>query len=247
MAAEGSDVGTVVALGELALVEGYGLAGAVVTPAETDDEVLRAWSALPGDGHRGGAHPARGRGPRVCGARREVADERGAAMRALHEDASAALEPLRAALRAAAQAEADRIIGAAEEEATAVLDAARAQAEQIIAAATAEGAATARAAAALHSARVRREAHELLLAEQESLRRELERRVVLAAQDLGGDPRHAAWLDRLTARCREALGASGHRHAEPGGRRGRASSAPAGSTCRCPSWRLRPSRRTRRR
>jgi cell division septum initiation protein DivIVA len=127
-------------------------------------------------------------------------------MRALHEDASAALEPLRAALRAAAQAEADRIIGAAEDEVTAVLDAARAEADQIIASATAEGAATARAAAALHSARVRREAHELLLAEQESLRRELERRVVLAAQDLGGDPRHAAWLDRLTARCRQALG-----------------------------------------
>jgi hypothetical protein len=46
-AAEGSHVGTVVALGELALVEGYGLAGAVVTPAETDADVLRAWSALP--------------------------------------------------------------------------------------------------------------------------------------------------------------------------------------------------------
>ncbi len=30
--------------------------------------------------------------------------------------------------------------------------------------------------------------------------------MVLAAQDLGGDPRHEAWLDRLTARCHEALG-----------------------------------------
>ena len=44
-----SDVvsGTVAALGELALVEGYGLAGALVLPAESDVEVLRAWAALP--------------------------------------------------------------------------------------------------------------------------------------------------------------------------------------------------------
>jgi vacuolar-type H+-ATPase subunit F/Vma7 len=38
---------TVVALGELALLEGYRLAGAGVHAAETDDEVRRAWAALP--------------------------------------------------------------------------------------------------------------------------------------------------------------------------------------------------------
>lgn len=36
----------VVVLGEQALVEGYGLAGARVVAAETDDEVRHAWAAL---------------------------------------------------------------------------------------------------------------------------------------------------------------------------------------------------------
>jgi vacuolar-type H+-ATPase subunit F/Vma7 len=40
---------TVVALGEQALLEGFQLAGASVYAAETDDEVRRAWTALPDD------------------------------------------------------------------------------------------------------------------------------------------------------------------------------------------------------
>jgi vacuolar-type H+-ATPase subunit F/Vma7 len=40
---------TVVALGEQALLEGYRLAGASVQSAETDEEVRRAWTALPPD------------------------------------------------------------------------------------------------------------------------------------------------------------------------------------------------------
>lgn len=39
--------GTVAALGERALVEGYGLVGAVVLPAETESEVLDAWARMP--------------------------------------------------------------------------------------------------------------------------------------------------------------------------------------------------------
>jgi vacuolar-type H+-ATPase subunit F/Vma7 len=38
---------TVAALGEEALLEGFRLAGAIVHAAETDDEVRRAWDALP--------------------------------------------------------------------------------------------------------------------------------------------------------------------------------------------------------
>ncbi len=38
---------TIAALGEQALLEGYRLAGARVYAAETDDEVRRAWAALP--------------------------------------------------------------------------------------------------------------------------------------------------------------------------------------------------------
>ena len=38
---------TVAALGEQALLEGFRLVGASIYPAETDDEVRRAWTALP--------------------------------------------------------------------------------------------------------------------------------------------------------------------------------------------------------
>lgn len=40
---------TVVALGEVAVVGGYGLAGALVHAAETEDEVRHAWTHLPPD------------------------------------------------------------------------------------------------------------------------------------------------------------------------------------------------------
>ena len=39
--------GQVAALGERSLVEGYGLAGALVLAAESEEQVLRAWAALP--------------------------------------------------------------------------------------------------------------------------------------------------------------------------------------------------------
>jgi len=38
--------GIVAALGERSLVEGYGLAGALVLPAESDAEVLRVWASM---------------------------------------------------------------------------------------------------------------------------------------------------------------------------------------------------------
>jgi hypothetical protein len=41
--------GTVAALGERALIEGYGLAGALVLPAESDADVLRAWAQMPAE------------------------------------------------------------------------------------------------------------------------------------------------------------------------------------------------------
>jgi vacuolar-type H+-ATPase subunit F/Vma7 len=44
-----STVGRVVALGEQVRVAGYALGGAVVVPAESDDEVLTAWDALAPD------------------------------------------------------------------------------------------------------------------------------------------------------------------------------------------------------
>lgn len=127
-------------------------------------------------------------------------------MKGLRRDALVALDPLRAALHADAQVEADVIQARAAEEVEAILAAARATAEELVADAVAQGTAVARAAAALRSARVRREANELVLAEQESLRRELVDQVVRAAQELRGTPRYTAWVERLTRRCHEALG-----------------------------------------
>ncbi len=41
--------GVVIALGELAAIEGYGLAGVRLEAAESDQEVLERWTALPPD------------------------------------------------------------------------------------------------------------------------------------------------------------------------------------------------------
>ncbi len=127
-------------------------------------------------------------------------------MRGLHPDALLALDPLRAALNAAAQAEVEEIEARAADEVDVVLTAARTTAEELLASAADDGASAARTAAALRSARVRREAGELVLAEQESLRRELVDQVVQAAKGLRDEPRYSAWVEQLTGRCHEALG-----------------------------------------
>lgn len=41
--------GTIAAIGELALLEGFRLAGVVVLAASSDDEIRRAWTALAED------------------------------------------------------------------------------------------------------------------------------------------------------------------------------------------------------
>jgi vacuolar-type H+-ATPase subunit F/Vma7 len=40
-------VGAVVVIGEPALVAGYAMAGAIPVPAQSSDDVLRAWDSLP--------------------------------------------------------------------------------------------------------------------------------------------------------------------------------------------------------
>ena len=121
-------------------------------------------------------------------------------------DASAALAPVRSALRAAAETEAASIRSEADTDVRAVLTAARREADEIRRSAAAEGAAVARSAAALRSARARREAHETVLAQQESLRVTLLRQVKVAATALRDDPRYPALVEQLTERCRALLG-----------------------------------------
>lgn len=127
-------------------------------------------------------------------------------MKGLREEALVALDPLREALRADAREEAEEIKSRAAEEVEAVLAAAQQRADEVVADAEAQGTAGARAAAALRSARARREANELVLAKQETLRRSLVDQVVLAVQRMRGERRYTAWVDHLTRRCHEALG-----------------------------------------
>ena len=127
-------------------------------------------------------------------------------MKGLNHDALVALGPVREALHAAAQAEADEIEARAADEVDQILTGARTTVAEIIASAAAHGASVARTSAALRSARVRREANELVLAAQESQRRWLADEVVRAASELRSDPRYGAWIEQLTRRCREVLG-----------------------------------------
>jgi vacuolar-type H+-ATPase subunit F/Vma7 len=41
--------GTIAAIGELALLDGFRLAGVVIFTGSTDEEIRRAWTALPPD------------------------------------------------------------------------------------------------------------------------------------------------------------------------------------------------------
>ncbi|WP_427174861.1 hypothetical protein [Arthrobacter sp. 92] len=127
-------------------------------------------------------------------------------MTGLAPESNAALEPVRKELRSVAQKRAAELRDDARRQSSALVDAARTEAAAILSAAAKEGEATARSEAALRSARVRREAHELVLAQRSSLRLELRRRVREAAVGLRSDARYVALVTRLTEQCRELLG-----------------------------------------
>ncbi|GAA4024539.1 hypothetical protein GCM10023063_00660 [Arthrobacter methylotrophus] len=127
-------------------------------------------------------------------------------MTGLGPESESALQPVRKALRAAAEELASGIRGDAAREAAGLLDAARAEAAGILAGAAKEGESAARLEAAMRSARVRRQAHELVLAQRNSLRVELHRRVREAAAGLTSDSRYAGMMIRLTSQCKELLG-----------------------------------------
>ncbi|HEX5332250.1 MAG TPA: hypothetical protein VFW79_06365 [Cellulomonas sp.] len=127
-------------------------------------------------------------------------------MTPLPERSVAALDPVRESLLSAARARAEQLGRSAQEEADAVRAAAQHEADEILAAAVADGERTARSAAALRSARVRREAHETVLAQRSAIRAELQRQVAEAATALQSDPRYAELVARLTESCRAVLG-----------------------------------------
>ncbi|MGO4227255.1 hypothetical protein AB4Y72_00145 [Arthrobacter sp. YAF34] len=127
-------------------------------------------------------------------------------MTGLSPESDAALEPVRSALRAAAEQQAAALRGLASRQTETLLAAARTEAAAILAAATKEGEDAARSEALLRSARARRQAHELVLAQRSSLRLELHRLVREAAAGLTSDPRYPELVTRLTEQCRQLLG-----------------------------------------
>ena len=127
-------------------------------------------------------------------------------MTPLPERSVAALDPVREALLEDARARAEHLRRSAQEEADALRAAAQRDADAILAEAVADGERTARSAAALRSARVRRQAHETVLAQQSAIRAELQRQVAESAAALRTDPRYAELMARLTERSRAVLG-----------------------------------------
>jgi len=138
-------------------------------------------------------------------------------MTGLPKGSDQTLAPVREALRTTAETRADLLRQDAREQAKAVLAAAGDEAARIISAAVSEGEASARSDAALRSARVRRQAQEIVLAQQNALRRELQQRVREAAVSLRQDASYPTLLAVLTEQCRAVLGAEATVTEDPAG------------------------------
>lgn len=128
-------------------------------------------------------------------------------MMRLPRDSEAALEPLNTALAAAAQSRVSAFEVSARDAATQAQEAAARDRDKLVAEATAAGKHDAEAAAALASARIRRTANELVLAQQEEIRAELRDRVRAESLALRNDPAYPTMLKNLTKRARRLLGA----------------------------------------
>jgi len=87
-----------------------------------------------------------------------------------------------------------------------MVEAAQRDADRIRGVAAAEGAEAARSQAFLRSARVRRQAHEIVLARRNALRLDLQHQVCQAAVKLRADPRYPQLLARLTEQSHALLG-----------------------------------------
>jgi vacuolar-type H+-ATPase subunit E/Vma4 len=127
-------------------------------------------------------------------------------MTGLPTRSAAALAPVRAALLTSARQETADLRRGAAAKALALVEAALRDADRIRSAATREGAATARSQAVLRSARVRRQAHELVLMRRNALRLDLRWQVRQAAVELRADPRYPSLLSRLVDQSRALLG-----------------------------------------
>lgn len=117
-----------------------------------------------------------------------------------------ALTPLRAYLATTAQNDADAAHRAAQTQADTLLEQAESERDRILAEAIDEGKRTARAAADLRSARVRRQANEVVLSQREAIRQRLRTTVEKAASALRNEPRYSVLRTQLVARGHALLG-----------------------------------------
>ncbi|MDN4477520.1 hypothetical protein QQX10_08105 [Demequina sp. SYSU T00039] len=127
-------------------------------------------------------------------------------MRSLPTGSAPSLAPLRDRIHAQAEGVVRACERKSAEEAAITLAEARRDADAITERAVQAGEAAARSDAAQRSARRRRAAHELDLAGRESLRREIEDRVVARARMLRTYPAYPRLLASLRERAREMLG-----------------------------------------
>lgn len=138
-------------------------------------------------------------------------------MSTLAPESNAALAPLRQALWTSAEGQAADIRDGASWEAADLLASAREQAARILVDATRAGVDAARSQAALRSSRVRRKAHELVLARRGTVLAELRRQLREHASGLQDDPRYPELVTGLTEQCRKLLGPSAKISESPNG------------------------------
>jgi len=127
-------------------------------------------------------------------------------MTGLPSGSEATLVPVREGLKNSSQVKAADIRKRAHDQAVSIMAAAKTQADQIRATAVSDGEAAAKSEAAIRSARVRRKAHEVELASQNSLLLELQRQVHESAVALKDDPRYPHLLVQLRKESRALLG-----------------------------------------
>ena len=127
-------------------------------------------------------------------------------MSELSEKALDALAPLRTYLTTTAQNDANAANHAAQTQANTLVTQAESERDRIIAEAVDEGKRTAQAAANLTSARVRREANEVVLSQREEIRQRLRATVEKTASAVHADERYPRLRTRLVARGHALLG-----------------------------------------
>lgn len=124
----------------------------------------------------------------------------------LSRDTLDALVPLRAYIATSAQSDAAAALSAAQKQADALVSEAESERSHVLAEAIDEGKRTAQTAADLRSARVRRQANEVVLSQRETIRLMLRTAVENAATALRDDPRYPMLHAQLVARGHALLG-----------------------------------------